>query len=326
MIHGGLRYLEKGEFGLVKESRAERGALPVKIGLTLYAPVTRGRRALPPHQVRNGRATGQNWSPSYHDAWISYPERLGLELVVDTAGMAPESPALTYAEIARDGDQFTLTDREAGETLPVAARLVVNAAGAWLDEVRWDLGDSVGNDAPMVSGTKGSHLILDNPALHAALGGHMIFFENSDGRVCIIFPYLGKVLAGSTDIRVETPTRTACTEPERRYMLEAVGRLFPGLPFAEEDTVFSYSGIRPLPQSNHALNGRISRGHCPTGSTARYRRSAWSGASARPSAPLPSRRPTSCWPSSDACVRRALGPCRSAVGAIFPAAPHFGKR
>ncbi|WP_343504489.1 glycerol-3-phosphate dehydrogenase/oxidase [Alloyangia pacifica] len=314
MIHGGLRYLENGEFGLVKESLAERdallrnaphlvgplpttipissvfsgmfnaaagflghsgkparrGALPVKIGLTLYDLVTRRRRALPPHQFRNGRATRDKWpalspevrcSASYHDAWISYPERVGLELVDDTARMAPESIALNYAELSRDGDQFMLTDREAGETLPVAARLVVNAAGAWLDEVRRDLGDSVGNDAPMVSGTKGSHLILDNPALHAALGGHMIFFENSDGRVCIIFPYLGKVLAGSTDIRVETPTRTACTEPERRYILEAVGRVFPDLPIVEQDIVFSYSGIRPLPQSNHAFTGRISRGH-----------------------------------------------------------------
>uniref|UniRef100_A0A2A3JZ73 Glycerol-3-phosphate dehydrogenase n=1 Tax=Alloyangia mangrovi TaxID=1779329 RepID=A0A2A3JZ73_9RHOB len=314
MIHGGLRYLENGEFGLVKESLAERdallrnaphlvrplpttiplssvfsgmlnaaagflgqsgkparrGALPVKIGLTLYDLVTRRRRALPPHKFRKGRATHAKWpalsaevrcSASYHDAWISYPERLGLELVLDTARMAPESLALNYAEITRDGDQFRLTDRETGDTLPVAARLVVNAAGAWLDEVRRDLGDAAQNDTPMVSGTKGSHLILDNPALHAALGGHMIFFENSDGRVCIIFPYLGKVLAGSTDIRVETPTRTACTEPERRYILEAVGRVFPDLPLAEQDIVFSYSGIRPLPQSNHAFTGRISRGH-----------------------------------------------------------------
>ncbi len=130
MIHGGLRYLERGEFGLAKESRAEPGALPMKIGLTLYDPVTRGRGALPPHQARNGRATGQNWSASYHDAWISYPERLGLELVVDTARMAPESPALTYAEIARDGDRFRLTDLETAEGLPIAARLLVNAAGA----------------------------------------------------------------------------------------------------------------------------------------------------------------------------------------------------
>jgi glycerol-3-phosphate dehydrogenase len=48
----------------------------------------------------------------------------------------------------------------------------------------------------MIGGTMGSHLIVDNPALHRALEGQMIYYENEDGRICIVFPYLGKVLVG----------------------------------------------------------------------------------------------------------------------------------
>ena len=89
----------------------------------------------------------------------------------------------------------------------------------------------------------------------------MVFFENADGRVCIVFPYLGKVLAGSTDIRVETAGRVRCEPEERDYILDAVRLVFPGIRLSPDDVVFSYSGIRPLPRSDHEFTGRISRGH-----------------------------------------------------------------
>jgi len=314
MIHGGLRYLENGEFDLVRESLAERdallrnaahmvrplpttipltsrmsgvfnaassffgwsgkpaqrGALPVKIGLSLYDLVTRKRRQLPPHRFRSAAATWRTWpaltrklrySATYFDAWISHPERLGIELLADTATLAPQSIALNYAEVARGAEGYLLRDRDGDTLLPLAPRLIVNASGAWLDTVRRDLGDRAAPDKPLVSGTKGSHLILDNPALHAALGGHMMFFENTDGRVCIVFPYLGKVLAGSTDIRVEQVGRTRCEAEERDYILGSLRLIFPDLPLGEADIVFSYSGIRPLPRSDQDFTGRISRGH-----------------------------------------------------------------
>src|SRR5690606_37493465 len=147
MIHGGLRYLENGEFDLVRESLRERdallrnaphmvrplpttipirevfsgmlngaaaflglsgrpssrGALPIKIGLMLYDWNTRHRRLLPKHRFRDARATLQRWpklnprlrfSATYYDAWISYPERLCVELLLDAARMAPRSVAL----------------------------------------------------------------------------------------------------------------------------------------------------------------------------------------------------------------------------------------
>jgi glycerol-3-phosphate dehydrogenase len=136
MIHGGLRYLENGEFSLVRESLrerdallrnaphmvrplptmvpiqhrfsgllngafgmiglrnapAERGALAVKIGLAVYDHLARDRRTMPRHVFRGRSGTARLWpdlptsvqfSATYHDAWISYPERLGIELIRD---------------------------------------------------------------------------------------------------------------------------------------------------------------------------------------------------------------------------------------------------
>lgn len=313
MIHGGLRYLENGEFGLVQESLRERdallvnaphmvrplpttipitslfsglmngaagllgigsrpaprGALPVKIGLSLYDWVARHRRVLPRHAFRSAAMTRQRWpklttalrfSATYHDAWISYPERLGLELVLDSLRLSPQSVSLNHAEILPEGTGFTVTDRQTGESLPATARAVVNATGAWLDEAITQLNGG-GTAEALVSGTKGSHLIIDKPELFEALGGHMIFFENSDSRICIVFPYLGRVLAGATDIRVKTVSRVRCEDEERDYILESLRLVFPAIALTTEEVVYSYSGIRPLPKSDHYFTGRISRGH-----------------------------------------------------------------
>jgi glycerol-3-phosphate dehydrogenase len=314
MIHGGLRYLENGEFDLVRESLRERdallvnaphmvrplpttipitslfsgllngaagflsmssqparrGALPIKIGLALYDWITRRRPLLPRHCFRGARTTFRQWpqltprlrfSATYHDAWISYPERLGIELLLDTQRLAPQSIALNHADIAADSGGHTIRDKPTGESLTVTARAIVNATGAWLDEAITQLSGSAPGSGPFVSGTKGSHVILDSAQLHEALGGHMMFFENSDGRICIVFPYLGKVLAGSTDIRVEMAGRVRCETEERDYILAALHQVFPEIKVSAADVVFSYSGIRPLPRSNHEFTGRISRGH-----------------------------------------------------------------
>jgi glycerol-3-phosphate dehydrogenase len=113
----------------------------------------------------------------------------------------------------------------------------------------------------LVSGTKGSHLVLENPPLMAALDGHMIYYEHDDGRVCIVFPYLGRVLAGSTDLRVNTAGRTACSTEERNYILGALQGLFPAITVTPDQIVYAYAGIRPLPVSDADFTGRISRGH-----------------------------------------------------------------
>lgn len=245
-----------------------RGALPIKLGLMLYDAITRKGRMLPRHRFWGRAATraafpalrpSVRFSATYYDAWISHPERLGIELIGDAMAANPQALALNYVRLAFTDGQLSLTDAETGRVLPVTTRMIVNATGAWIDDSAASLGAQL--NERLVSGTKGSHLILDNPALMAALGGHMIYFEHSDGRVCIVFPYLGRVLAGSTDLRVDKAGRTACTMEERDYILTALQGLFPTIPVTPDQIVYAYSGIRPLPVSDADFTGRISRGH-----------------------------------------------------------------
>lgn len=245
-----------------------RGALPIKLGLMLYDAITRKGRMLPRHRFRGRAATraafaalrpSLRFSATYYDAWISHPERLGIELIGDAAARNPQALALNYAQLDHRADGLTLTDTETGQELPVRARVLVNATGAWIDESAATLGARL--NERLVSGTKGSHLILDNPALMTALNGHMIYYEHSDGRVCIVFPYLGRVLAGSTDLRVKEAGRTACSREERDYILGALQGLFPSIPVTPDQIVYAYAGIRPLPVSDADFTGRISRGH-----------------------------------------------------------------
>ena len=315
MIHGGLRYLENGEIGLVRESLrerdallrnaphmvhplpttvpiqhtfsgilngafgvlglrsrpAERGALPVKLGLAVYDILSRPRRTMPRHVFRGRAATAALWpdlppsvrySATYSDAWISYPERLGIELIADSRAANREALAINHLAVERrDGAAIVLRDTLSGAALTVRAEVVINATGAWTDETNAILASGEEAPARFVGGTKGSHLILDHPALFRALNGHMIYFENVDGRVCILFPYLGRVLLGSTDIRIERPGDVRCEDEEVDYILKSLSYVFPGIVVQPEDIVYRYSGVRPLPISDASFTGRISRDH-----------------------------------------------------------------
>ena len=266
-VISGLANAAFGFLGFTGRPRP-RGAVPIKLGLMLYDAITGRNRVLPRHRFRGRVATRTMWpglrknvrfSATYHDAWISHPERLGLELIGDAARRNPDAMALNYTRLEKAAEGLVLTDGETGHRLKITARAIVHATGAWIDQSVASLGARL--NERLVSGTKGSHLILDNPELMAALNGHMIYFEHSDGRVCIVFPYLGRVLAGSTDVRVNEAGRTACSDAERDYILDALGDLFPDIPIYPDQIVYSYAGIRPLPVSDADFTGRISRGH-----------------------------------------------------------------
>ena len=311
MAHGGVRYLENGEFRLVREAvqernrlignaphlvrplpttipifklfsglwnaplkflrlldkPSERGALVIKAGLILYDAYTGGRRTVPHHRFLGRAASLSRWNrlnpqivntATYYDGAILQPERLGLELILDAEADNSQARALNYMSLeSGSGETLLLRDELTDSLLEVRPRLVINAAGSWIDSANRKLGLST----RFIGGTKGSHLVLDHPELRAAIGDHEFFFENKDGRIVLIFPLFDRVLIGTTDIPIENPDEARCTEAETEYFLEMVGRVFPSIRISPENIVFRFSGVRPLAASRAKTAGQITREH-----------------------------------------------------------------
>ncbi|MEQ8676793.1 MAG: glycerol-3-phosphate dehydrogenase/oxidase [Aggregatilineales bacterium] len=255
------------KFLRLDEHSSNRGALLVKIGLMMYDFYTRYQQVLPAHTF-NSRSKSLEERPrlndkivctaTYYDAWISYPERLGLEVIIDGGEANPKSKAINYMRlISANGNTVQLSDEISGETITVQPQIVINATGAWIDFTN----QSLSHKTSLMGGTKGSHLIIDNQDLFDSLNGEMIYFENDDGRVCIMFPYQGKVLAGSTDIRIDNPDEAICTPEEEAYILDSIRNIFPEIKIAKDEIVFRYCGVRPLAGNEKSSTALISRDH-----------------------------------------------------------------
>ena len=130
---------------------------------------------------------------------------------------------------------------------------------------------ALGAPSRMIGGTKGSHILLDHDELVRTLHGRMIYFEADDGRICLVYDYLGRALVGSTDIPADDPDDVRCDDAEIDYFLDSLRTLLPGLAFDRDQIVYAYSGIRPLPASDASTPGLISRDHSAPGRRARRR-------------------------------------------------------
>jgi glycerol-3-phosphate dehydrogenase len=194
---------------------------------------------------------------TYYDAKVSMPERLVLELVADGLEANPHSAALNYAPLHSHKDGVISIANPEGGVFTVRPRIVVNAAGPWIDGVNAVLG----HHAKIISGTKGSHLLLKHDELVRSLAGRMIYYEADDGRVCLVYGYFGLALVGSTDIPADDPDNVRCDDSEVGYLIESLSALCPSLHFDRSQIVYAYSGIRPLPVSDVSLPGLVSRDH-----------------------------------------------------------------
>ncbi|PPH24636.1 FAD-dependent oxidoreductase [Rathayibacter rathayi] len=310
MIHGGIRYLENGEFRLVNEGvherngllkiaphyvkplqttipiystfsgilaaplrflthksgkPQERGALLIKVGLTLYDFFSRDGGTVPRHQF-HGRKRSLNelrqldpkikYTATYFDASVHEPERLALDVLHDALIGGKKARAANYVEaVGADEKGVVLRDRESGEEFTFAADVVVNVSGPWTDFTNTALGTST----TFMGGTKGSHIVLDNPELVEACEGREMFFEHSDGRIVLIYPLKGRVMVGTTDIDADPTKPAVCTEEEIDYFFELVSHVFPAIPVNRSQIVFKFSGIRPLPRHDDEAPGFVSR-------------------------------------------------------------------
>ena len=311
LIHGGIKYLETGEFRLVRESAMERnrllrnaphvvkplevvlpvqswfggivasaqrfvgfnahlndrGAVIIELGLRLYDAYSRKIQALPNHRFLGTRRVKAEYpdfaerikaAGLYHEGHITHAERLGLELVLDGLKANPASALMTYTTVQRSREAgLELSDVLTQATSNVTCKIVVNAAGAWIDKVN----AALGINAQRMGGTKGSHLVIDNPALLAALKGRMIYFGTSDGRVNLIYPYFNHVLVGATDIPIQDPDEAICSDAEKAYLLNCIGDIFPNIRVTEAQLRLTYCGVRPLPRSDGQNPGSVTRDH-----------------------------------------------------------------
>jgi glycerol-3-phosphate dehydrogenase len=310
VVHGGIRYLENGEFRLVREALGERnrlltnaphcvvplpvfmpafswtkglihaarqffrlrskpgdrGAFVLKLGFSLYDAYS-GKGALPAHRFVS-RAAALHERPTltdaikgafvYYDAKLLYPERLCIELLDDAAAAHPAARALNYISVVDAfGDTVRLRDEQTGETIIVQPKVVVNATGAWIDLTNTVLRQPT----QLIGGTRGSHLVVDHPELHALCRDQMLFFVNEDARICIFYPLEQRVLIGTTDIPDNEPDRAVISDSEIDYLIAAVRRLFPQVTLDRSHIVYTFSGVRPLPRSSALTPGQVSRDH-----------------------------------------------------------------
>lgn len=243
-----------------------RGAALIWAGLMMYDFYGRRARVMPRHSMWSAQRALREIPPltprikaagQYYDAHVTYPERLVLELVQDGQREGAHAAALNHTQLLGAKDGRIGLRKPDGTEHWLTPRIVINAAGPWIDQVN----DSLGEHSKFIGGTKGSHILLDHPELYRALNGRMVYFEADDGRICLAFPHLGRVLAGSTDIRADNPDTVACDATEITYFLDSLRALFPALTIEASQIVHVYSGIRPLPASDGTAAGLISRDH-----------------------------------------------------------------
>lgn len=295
LIHGGLRYLEHGEFGLVRESLRERETLlkiaphlvkPLPLVVPTYKDARRSRakirlgmlaydllsfdKTLPRHRMLSREETltriagletkGLTGAAVYYDAQVQFPERLVVENVVSAIENGAE--LITYARV----DSFNVHQGAVdavrfanllNERPGVAEGMVfINAAGPWVD----DLLAAAPGSPQLTGGTKGSHIIV---APFEGAPESAIYVEASiDHRPFFIIPWNDKYLIGTTDIRFSgDPNETKITDAEIDYLLHETNRVLPPANLKRADVLFSYAGIRPLAFTKNEAEASITRRH-----------------------------------------------------------------
>ncbi|MCY7371476.1 MAG: glycerol-3-phosphate dehydrogenase/oxidase [Polaromonas sp.] len=281
LVHGGVRYLAQGNISLVREALHERSTLLANaphlaqplpfvmpsykfweapfygVGLKMYDALA-GKAGLGPTEFLNAgetrallptvRSQGLRGGVKYWDGQFD-DARLALAL----ARTAAQKGALLVNYCAVTGllhdcgklVGLRVQDRETGRHMEIRTGCVVNAAGVWVDQLRFQDGEGAGHHAsPMVAPSQGVHIVVDRdflPTDHA-----MLIPRTGDGRVLFAVPWLGKTILGTTD----TPRSDLAREPlpfreEVDFILNESALYLSRQPRAN-DVRSIWVGLRPL--------------------------------------------------------------------------------
>lgn len=296
LIHGGLRYLEQGDIGLVRESLRERELLfrlaphlvkPVPLMIPFYQHNRRSKWTLragmiaydllsfdkttASHKVLSRAETikrcpaidtdGLKGSTIFMDGQVVWSERLCVEVAL--AAQAEGCHIYTHCRVdgfTQDGQTLTgvtFTDELSGERHMLRARIVVNAAGPWVDAV---LSGQKAGGKRHIGGAKGSHLIVDP---FPGAPDDVVYYESrADGRLVLIIPWGERFLIGTTDKKYEEdPDSARADEGEVKYLLSELNTLIPTANLTEDDILYTYSGVRPLPYVPAKSEWKVPRSH-----------------------------------------------------------------
>jgi glycerol-3-phosphate dehydrogenase len=292
LIHGGVRYLARGEIGLVREALRERARLRLNaphvvhdrefiipcycwwqapyfgVGLKAY-DVLAGRDRWQPSRrlsrdetltrLPNVKEHGLRGGVAYHDGQFD-DARLLLHLVRTVADHG--ATALNYAPVIglvrRSGIVVgvRLRDAESGDEYDIAARVVVNATGVFCDAVRRFADPTA---APLVTPSQGIHLVVDRSFLPSDRA--MLVPDVGDGRVMFLIPWHGHTLLGTTDTAVRaTPLEPTPTSAEIDAVLVTAERYL-ARPPTRSDIRSAFAGLRPLMRGSSRSTARLSREH-----------------------------------------------------------------
>lgn len=286
LLHGGLRYLEQGRLGLVREASREKKTLR-EIAPNLGEPLgfvfpAYRRNGRPLWQLKIGvklydlLCGGKNFGPS---RGLSSRETLGLlpgldtkgllgavqyydaltndaRLVIDTLRSAAQHGAsacnyVRFKNALRNGAwTCSLSDERTGTPLTLCASTIVNATGPWAQEIE--------HSRVKLRLSKGIHLVMDRQRL--GVTAPLVLAEGN--RILFVIPWGERVIVGTTDTDYHgRPEEVMVDASDVAYVLKAVNTSFPNLQVTESDVVSTWAGVRPLIADPNGAPSDISRAH-----------------------------------------------------------------
>ena len=274
MVHGGLRYIAKGQLKLTRDSVRERQRLlqeapglidplsfvmahyqgqfpgPNVLGglLALYDALAGKRNHLyyPLQELRylapGLKQDGLLGATRFFDA-VTDDARLVMRVLGEARGDGGEAlNGLKVIELLRDNGKVVGLlgeDRESGRRFSFRSRVVAQATGAWADQLR-------ATPSEHVRPLRGSHLLL--PAWRLPVAHAFSFMHGTDGRPVFVFPWEGATVVGTTDLDHCEPLdqEARISSDEADYLLAACAQQFPGAAITAGDVLSTWAGVRPV--------------------------------------------------------------------------------